>query len=149
MPVFGICRGAQTLNVARGGDLHQHLPELDGDEVAHRQSDPGEETVSHSVEVEPGTRLAEIVGAARRSRSTRFITRASAPSARTCVISARSERRRRSRRSRTPDRPFVIGVQWHAEFLVERPDEAALFRAFVDAALDFDLEQTRSPRPRR
>jgi putative glutamine amidotransferase len=32
-----------------------------------------------------------------------------------------------------PDRPFLIGVQWHAEALVDRPYESALFRSFVDA----------------
>ncbi|HEY8778578.1 MAG TPA: gamma-glutamyl-gamma-aminobutyrate hydrolase family protein, partial [Solirubrobacterales bacterium] len=33
----------------------------------------------------------------------------------------------------SPDRPFCVGVQWHAELLVERPTETALFEAFVAA----------------
>ncbi len=36
-----------------------------------------------------------------------------------------------------PERSFVVGVQWHAEGLVERPEQAALFRAFVEAASDY------------
>src|SRR3954451_20507039 len=54
MPLLGICRGSQTLNVACGGTLHQHV---DG----HRQSEPGC-TVTHDVEVFEGTRLAGLIG---------------------------------------------------------------------------------------
>src|SRR5262249_15255926 len=41
MPVLGICRGIQILNVARGGDLHQHLPEIVGHE-GHKHDPPGQ-----------------------------------------------------------------------------------------------------------
>ena len=59
MPVLAVCRGSQLLNVVRGGDLVQHLPEeLDSD--AHKEV-PG--TFSqHGVNVREGTRLAAIVG---------------------------------------------------------------------------------------
>src|SRR5918997_691913 len=55
MPLLGICRGSQALNVACGGTLHQHLP-------GHRQAEPGAVT-THDVEVLPGTRLARLLGA--------------------------------------------------------------------------------------
>ena len=55
LPLLGICRGAQALNVARGGTLHQHLP-------GHRQTEPATAT-THTVHVEPGTRLERLVGA--------------------------------------------------------------------------------------
>lgn len=136
LPVFGICRGAQALNVARGGDLYQHLPALDGDQVNHRQIDSGE-TISHWVEIEPGSRLAEILGVTRlevnsfHHQAVHTVGRALSVSARSSdgVIEAIED----------PSRPFVIGVQWHAEFLVERDAEAALFGAFVDAALEYEL----------
>jgi putative glutamine amidotransferase len=54
MPVLGICRGVQTLNVARGGTLHQHLE-------GHRQTEAGRVT-THSVRIEPGSRLARVMG---------------------------------------------------------------------------------------
>src|SRR5919206_2586160 len=54
IPLLGICRGAQALNVACGGTLHQHLP-------GHRQAEPGTET-THEVEVLPATRLADLLG---------------------------------------------------------------------------------------
>ena len=55
MPILGVCRGAQALNVARGGTLHQHLP-------GHRQTEPGSHP-THEVEVLAGTRLAGLIGA--------------------------------------------------------------------------------------
>jgi putative glutamine amidotransferase len=59
MPVLAVCRGSQVLNVARGGDLQQHLPDVVGDET-HKHA-PG--TFSdHDVTVEAGTRLAALVG---------------------------------------------------------------------------------------
>ena len=62
LPIFGICRGAQALNVARGGTLHQHLPAITDHSIDHRQTAPGwEET--HQVRVDPDSRLAAILGA--------------------------------------------------------------------------------------
>ena len=58
MPTLAICRGFQLLNVARGGDLVQHLPETLGHDE-HKQT-PGT-FVEHGVEVKEGTRLAGMV----------------------------------------------------------------------------------------
>src|SRR3954464_5597802 len=54
IPLLGICRGAQALNVARGGSLHQHI-------AAHRQTEPVTAT-THTVHVDGGTHLAQLVG---------------------------------------------------------------------------------------
>ena len=62
LPVLGICRGCQTLNVARGGTLHQHLPDVTDGSVEHRQTASGR-MPTHAVRIEPDSRLAEIVGA--------------------------------------------------------------------------------------
>jgi putative glutamine amidotransferase len=62
MPVLGICRGMQLLNVALGGDLHQHL----GSDT--HKGPPGRYTF-HDVTVQPGTRLAEVLGAGTRTHS--------------------------------------------------------------------------------
>ena len=135
MPVFGICRGAQTINVARGGTLYQHLPDLDGHGVAHRQTDSGE-TVTHRVDILAGTRLAEIVGDGEvevnsfHHQGVRDLGEGLEVSARSLddVVEAVED----------SEHPFLIGVQWHAEFLVDRPHEHALFRAFVVAAAEYE-----------
>jgi putative glutamine amidotransferase len=59
VPVLAICRGSQVLNVARGGDLVQHLPDVVGDEK-HKHT-PGT-FADHDVTLEPGTRLAGLLG---------------------------------------------------------------------------------------
>ena len=59
MPVLAICRGSQVLNVARGGDLVQHLPEVVGDEK-HKHT-PGT-FADHDVTLEEGTRLGSLLG---------------------------------------------------------------------------------------
>src|SRR5919204_1255914 len=59
MPVLAICRGSQVLNVALGGDLVQHLPDVVGDEK-HKHT-PGV-FADHDVQLPPGTRLASLLG---------------------------------------------------------------------------------------
>ncbi len=59
MPVLAICRGSQVLNVARGGDLVQHLPDVVGDEK-HKHT-PGA-FADHDVTLEDGTRLSTLLG---------------------------------------------------------------------------------------
>ena len=144
MPILAICRGTQALNIVRGGTLHQHLPEL-STEIAHRQRHPGDEP-SHPVEIEPGSRLAAALdGRATRSTSTPSTTRRSTGSA-TGSWSAPGARRH-DRGGRGPEPAFLIGVQWHAETLVHRPYEAALFQRFVEACRDDGAEfQRRSGR---
>src|SRR3954447_25836956 len=60
LPILAICRGMQILNVARGGNLVQHLPDH-GDQIRHRQSEPSADP-THSITVAAGTRLARLAG---------------------------------------------------------------------------------------
>ena len=106
MPVLAICRGAQVVNVARGGTLHQHLPEVAGDAITHRQPQAPSE-VTHGVTVAPESRLAAITGAWADDGTVEGFE--------------------------AVDRSFLIGVQWHVECLVDHDEQAALFTALVEA----------------
>jgi putative glutamine amidotransferase len=124
LPLLGICRGAQALNVARGGTLHQHL-------TGHRQTEPATAT-THSVHVEPGSRLAQIAGAdilrvnTFHHQAVDALGRGLRPVAHAAdgVIEA----------IEAPGSRLVVGVQWHAEGLTGMPRHFALFEALVEAA---------------
>jgi putative glutamine amidotransferase len=60
LPTLAICRGLQILNVALGGELHGHLPDVVGDAIAHRASQT--EAALHAVRLEAGSRLAARLG---------------------------------------------------------------------------------------
>lgn len=133
MPILAICRGTQAINVVRGGALHQHLPEI-STEIVHRQQIPGDQP-SHPVTIEPGSRLAEALAEDDE------VAALEVNSFHHQAIDRLGEGLRISARApdgtveavEDPTRPFLIGVQWHAETLVHRPYEAALFRHFVAA----------------
>src|SRR2546423_9273744 len=66
MPVLAICRGSQVLNVARGGDLVQHLPDVVGDEK-HKHTPCT--VADDDGTLQPGARLAEVLGAGAAAKS--------------------------------------------------------------------------------
>jgi len=131
MPVLGICRGVQALNVARGGSLHQHVGDLTDGSIHHRQAARGRVT-THSVTIEPESRLARVMGVAEAAvnsfhhQATDRIGEGLRPVAWSPdgVVEGIED---------DGDHLF-LGVQWHAESLVERPEHLALFRTLVDEA---------------
>jgi putative glutamine amidotransferase len=131
LPILGICRGAQALNVARGGTLHQHLPDVVGDAVVHRQAEDGRHP-THVVDVAPGSRLARVLGTTRlrvNSFHHQAVDRLG-EGLRACARAADGT----IEAIEDPARPFWLGVQWHAESMVERPEQLALFSGLVAAA---------------
>jgi putative glutamine amidotransferase len=143
MPILAICRGTQALNIVRGGALHQHLPDL-STKVTHRQTNPGTEP-SHPVAVDPDSLLAEAIGGTE-------IEFRDVNSFHHQAIDRLGDGLRVSARApdgtieavEDPSRPFLIGVQWHAETLVHREAEAELFRRFVEACRDDSVEYERA-----
>jgi len=131
MPVLGICRGVQALNVARGGTLHQHVGDFTDGSIVHRQTERGRIT-THSVRIEPGSRLARVMGvtaaevnsfhhqsADRLGQGLREV--AWAPDG---VVEGIEDE----------GASLYFGVQWHVESLVDRPEHLALFRELVEEA---------------
>jgi putative glutamine amidotransferase len=131
LPMLCICRGHQALNVARGGTLVQDLPTERRGEVVHRQAEPGW-IATHPVRLAPTSRLAALLGAteaqvnsfhhqALRDLGEGLHAVAWAPDGVVEAVEGDGER-------------FVVGVQWHAESLVEVPEHRRVLEAFVDAA---------------
>jgi putative glutamine amidotransferase len=125
LPILGICRGAQALNVARGGTLHQHI-------AGHRQAElPGRPT--QRVAVAPDSLLAAVTGAGGTLEVNSFHHQAVDVLGAGLRIVARAADGT-VEAVEDAARPFVLGVQWHAETLDERPEHGALFAALVAAA---------------
>jgi putative glutamine amidotransferase len=125
LPMLGICRGAQVLNVARGGTLHQHV---DG----HRQTELAG-TPTQRVAVAPDSLLAAITGAGDSLEINSFHHQAvDALGAGLRVVARATDGTVEA--IEDPARPFLLGVQWHAETLTERAEHGALFAALIHAA---------------
>jgi putative glutamine amidotransferase len=137
IPILAICRGMQLVNVARGGRLWQDLPTERPSEVIHRQMDPGT-AMTHSVTVDGDSLLAELTyGEHHHMRHVLPVNSFHHQAVRTLGhdlrITARAEDDVVEAYEAT-DRPFLVGVQWHAESLVHDPRHAALFSGLVTAA---------------
>jgi len=124
LPTLAICRGFQLLNVVRGGDLIQHLPEEVGHQ-AHKEV-PGEFS-EHPVEVKEGTRLASLIGA--RSDVTSHHHQAVGRIGEGLVETAWAADGTLEGLE-DPSRRFTVGVQWHPE----AGEDAAPFEALVEEA---------------
>ena len=135
LPVLASCRGMQVLNVSRGGTLHQHLPDVAGEQVGHRQSQASGDP-THWVTLDPESRLAEIVGATRKMVNS-FHHQAVASLGRGLTATAAADDGT-IEAVEAVDREFVVGVQWHAECLVDQDQHAGLFQAFVEAARRYE-----------
>ena len=124
MPVLAVCRGSQVFNVALGGDLVQHLPEVVGDEK-HKHT-PGV-FADHDVEVKAGTRLQQLVGdrAPVKSHHHQGYGRLGEG----LVESARAEDGT-IEAFEDPARRFALGVLWHPE----EGEDFALFEELVAEA---------------
>lgn len=132
-PVLGICRGAQTFNVALGGTLYRDIA---AEHPGHAKHDfyPGfpRNRLAHAIRVAEETLLARALGSpivqvnslhhqAARDVAPSLVPVAHSPDG---VIEA----------VELPGHRFALGVQWHPEWLPERPEMRRLFETFVEAA---------------
>jgi len=127
LPVLGVCRGAQLLNVIRGGTLHQNIWETYPE--ARRIKTP---LPRKRVEVLPGTLLASFYGT-EPSRVNALHTQSVDALGYEMQVAARDEVGMVQAVEATSG-PFAIGVQWHPEFLVFSRRDFLLFRELVAAA---------------
>jgi putative glutamine amidotransferase len=130
MPVLAVCRGSQVLNVALGGDLVQHLPEVVGDEK-HKHT-PGV-FADHEVSLVAGTRVQQVLGdhAPVKSHHHQGYGRLGdglreAARAEDGTVEALED----------PSKRFAVGVLWHPE----AGEDFALFESLVEEATRYHEE---------
>jgi putative glutamine amidotransferase len=132
LPVLGICRGAQVLNVALGGTLHQHLPDVIG-HGGHRAGNAVFSTVP--MRTVPGTKLAALIGDSVDAQC--YHHQAIADVGAGLVVSA-WDADGVIEALELPGDGFVLAVQWHPE---ETLDDLRLFSAIVEAARAYASER--------
>jgi putative glutamine amidotransferase len=126
LPLLGICRGLQVLNVALGGTLHQHLPAL----VGHDGHSPEAHGYgSHKVSVAAGSQLAGILGRTDAAVPTHHHQAAGRLGDR-LVATAWTDDGTVEAVEMTEPASFMIAVQWHPE----AGDDPSLFSALAAAA---------------
>ncbi len=126
-PVLGICRGAQMINIALGGSLHQEAYETFSDSDRHWTVLP-----KKTVHVEAGTGLAGISGT--EPMVVNALHHQAVDRLGDGVRVAARDRGGMIQAVERPDGPFTLGVQWHPEYLFYAHRQRALFKALVDSA---------------
>ncbi len=127
LPILGICRGMQLLNVVAGGSLHQSLEGFYEEYPAMRSVLPRKQ-----IEIEPDSLLGAVLATsnvgvnALHSQAIDHLGAGMVVSARepNGVIQAIEHR----------GKPYMLGVQWHPEYLPQRSEQRALFRTLVEAS---------------
>ncbi|MFH1139397.1 MAG: gamma-glutamyl-gamma-aminobutyrate hydrolase family protein [Pseudomonadota bacterium] len=132
MPILGICRGAQLLNVALGGSLYQDIYSQIPGCQNHTPRSP-KQTNTHTVKLTPGSRLHQLAGVdslwvnSQHHQAVKDLApglMATAWAADGVVEAVEA-----------PDFPFMLAVQWHPEGTWPGdPVSAAIFRSFIEAA---------------
>lgn len=134
LPILGICRGVQTLNVAAGGTLIQDIPTEQPNALPHSSvAGRPQPTIAHVVDVDLNSRLASLIGGGEVGVN----------SSHHQALKTVGELLRIVARARdgivegveASDHPFCVGVQWHPEVMGESlPPMQQLFTGLVEAS---------------
>lgn len=126
-PVLGICRGAQLMNVFRGGTLHRDLSSFYAE-----APNPWTVFPRKWITIDPASRLARALGVTRcrvNSLHRQAVDDLGGP-----LAAVAREDNGVVQAVEGEGASFFVGVQWHPEYLPQRPEQRCLFRAFVDEA---------------
>jgi putative glutamine amidotransferase len=135
IPVFGICRGLQLLNIALGGDVYQDLKAQLEDKhlICHDQPAP-KWFGFHDVHIKEGSRLHKILGTSTLPTNSFHHQAVREPAPQLEVVGTTADGVIEA--LELNHHPFIIGVQWHPECMLDDPFMLKLFQAFVDSAIE-------------
>ena len=141
IPTLAICRGVQVFNVVMGGTLHEHLPDVVGNTVAHRA--PPKEPTLHTVILKADSKVAKILGTCEcdtMSWHHQAINEVASPL--TVVGHAPDGTIEAVEKN---DHPWLVAVQWHPELTAdEDARQQRLFDSLVTVAGDMSPSNKRS-----
>ncbi len=136
MPMFGVCRGMQIMNVAAGGSIYQDLYSQVPEAGSHSQKDLSGQYAFHTIRLAAGSRMAEILGAdtvpvnsfhheSVKEAAPGYVVSAVAPDG---IIEGMESR----------SLTYSLAVQWHPEYMyTASPLFGKLYRSFVEAAASY------------
>ena len=127
MPVLGICRGAQLINVYFKGTLYEDINTFYYEEPNRYSIFPVKK-----IYIKPGSKLAEILGV-RELRVNALHHQAVKKAGEDIEIVAQ-EANKVVQGIESAAKKFVVGVQWHPEYLVQKKRQRRIFKALVEAA---------------
>ncbi|MEQ8666668.1 MAG: gamma-glutamyl-gamma-aminobutyrate hydrolase family protein [Rhodospirillales bacterium] len=127
LPVLGICRGSQMINIHLGGNLHRDIYEIYSEKRRLRTVLP-----RMDVHIEKGTKLNSILD--RSSYRVNSLHHQAVDRLGDGLRIAARDDHGVVQATECTDRNFLIGVQWHPEFLILSSSQQSLFRALLDAA---------------
>lgn len=140
MPIFGICRGHQLINVALGGKLYQDINRQIPDSYGHYPNEIPEDELYHSVSLVEGSKLHDIMQE-NKLHVNSFHHQAIKTLGSNLVVTAVSRDNIIEAVESTEDR-YLLGVQWHPECLTKRhPVFLKLFRRFAEEAAAYKQEK--------
>lgn len=135
-PIFGICRGIQTLNVAAGGSLYQDIASQLATDLKHDYRVPEANVLAHAVSIESDSRLARALGATHVEVNSLHhqAVKGIAPGLHAVAYAPDGI----VEGIETTDDLFVVGVQFHPESLLDEDERMRrLFEAFVSSAREY------------
>ena len=135
MPILGICKGMQLINVAFGGTIYQDLKYAGLDSKSHRQSEDTITEPFHSINVEKNSLLAKLIPNKEKLNVNSYHHQAVKDLGRDLRIDAKADDGIIEAISFDGNAQWILGVQFHPEQLIRKDDEfKALFSEFVKQA---------------
>lgn len=136
LPVLGICRGMQLLNIASGGNIYQDIGMQYKTDLRHSNPQSSKDDIIHEVKLVETTKLHNLYGRSLKGVNS-FHHQAVKDLAPGLKASAHSEDGILEAYELEGDR-FFIGLQWHPEMLFEKyPEELKIFKFFVESAKEY------------